>query len=173
MEHAFMHWCSSYYASIPDRSQITKESLTGRTIIDQIPTAFTIPPDEFEEMVEFSTVSRSGCVLQTSEQIRENNARRAFLDANLVLPHVAVVMLWCDQTVWISLWAVKYLQELLDEETAPCKKKRDVTFVQIQNSNHFVRIYMCIYIGLQFSNTNTIYSIIGTSLSRWFASSLQ
>lgn len=166
---AFVRWVSAYYTPMPDVASLTADRLRARVELpDRIPTLLALPPDQFNDIVDLSTVLRSGAVLHTAEEIHQRNARRAFLNAEMVLPDVDVVALWCDQTPWLPLWGIKHLHDILLEKPDTDSKKREVTFLEIQleDNNHFVRLPFARSLDLVLTLPR-LTSIIGTSLNRW------
>ena len=147
---AFARWVSAYYSPVPKGVAIAPESLQARVeLSDLTPTLCALSKSELEDMTEPSAVLRSGAILQTAGEIHQQNVHRAFLQPDLVLPSVDVVALWCDKSVWVCLWAVKFLQELLEQGSAAGKANRQVQFLEVKNANHFVR-YQLLILRLSF-----------------------
>lgn len=138
--NAFLRWCCTYSTPVPDGVPITTQLVQERDILERTPTLLTLSAEDFEDVTEVSSVLRSGAIVFTSREIHEMNARRTFLDADSVLPNVGIVALWCDQGPWLCVWAVKLLQDILEEEPADGKRKRPVSLFKIHDANHFVRL---------------------------------
>lgn len=76
--------------------------------------------------------------MNTDVQIRQRHARCAFSDADVVLPEVEVLALWCDQSAWLTAWGAKVFDDLVQEATESGKRKRRTSFVRVKNANHLV-----------------------------------
>lgn len=163
---AFIRWVSAYFTPLPDGVAISAESLQARVELTvPAPTLLTLPPDEFEDLIELTAIEQSSALLDSASDIRLENTRRTFLDADEVLPHVSVVILWCEQSVSFAMWAAKFLHELLGEEITTGKTKRKASIVKMSNANHFVRhpLDCCALVLL-----NILHSITGNNRNKWF-----
>ena len=89
-------------------------------------------------MLDPNVLAGSALIMGTAPEIRERNARRAFLDADAVLPDVDVVVVWAELSVFLCVWGVKVLHEILDENLGELKRKRPVSILKLENTNHFV-----------------------------------
>lgn len=137
----FIEWCSGYYKPLPDGAPISAESLQGCTLIsEKTPTLLGIPPEEQEASLDRSVLFASGLIMRTDMSIRQRNARRALLDADAALPKVEIVVLWADLSVFLCVWAVKVVREILEDDLGLGKRKRRVSILRLENANHFVSI---------------------------------
>ena len=135
---AFMAWVSGYYTATPDIEHITPDALRN-CVEEHPPTLHTMSSDDFERIAEPYNLPRSCfAILTIPPSVREGHFRRTFLDADAVLPNVKIVALWCDRSVWITLWSARALDELLQEGPVPGQRKRETSLVKIENANHFV-----------------------------------
>ena len=135
---AFTSWASGYYAPISSTSHITPDALCNRTE-EGTPTVHALSSTDFTRIVQSDVVFRSGgLILQTSPEIHARHTRCAFLDADAVLPDVEIVALWCDRSMWMTVWGARALEELLREEPGAGKRKRPTSLVKLENANHFV-----------------------------------
>lgn len=162
---AFLDWVSSYYAPTPSVALITADALRKCTALARTPTMRTLSPEDLERTVDRHVGPRAMRIARTDLQIRRRLARRAFSDADAVLPDVDVVTLWCDQSVWHTVWGAKVCKELIEEPAEPSKKKRRVSLVKVENANHFVGFVrpsklLSMLIILLYSST-------GTNLKGW------
>ena len=135
---AFASWVSSYFTPVACISDITRETLRKRAE-EGTPTVQTLSPEDLARIVEGDVIFRSGgLMLQTRPEIHERHTRCTFLDADLVLPDVEVVALWCDRSPWVTVWAAKVLEELLHQERDRGKRRMPTSLVKLENANHFV-----------------------------------
>ncbi|EKM52061.1 uncharacterized protein PHACADRAFT_128196 [Phanerochaete carnosa HHB-10118-sp] len=133
---AFGTWVSGYSTAVPDVAHITLENMRSRRE-ERLPTLHTMPTDDFERIFEPDNLARSCvAVMQASPSLHERHLRRTFLDADAVLPDVKVVALWCDRSVYATIWSAKVLHELLQEQPAPGQRMRNTSLVKIENANH-------------------------------------
>lgn len=137
--YAFTAWASSYCAPLPDGVPITPETLRAHhEVLPRMPTLRTLPPAEFARMTDLGASTRSLLIMNTDPSIRQAHARRAFCDADAVLPHVDVLALWCDHTVWQTALGAKAFLELASGPADPGKRKRRTAFIRLRGANHFL-----------------------------------
>ncbi|EKM49940.1 uncharacterized protein PHACADRAFT_213720 [Phanerochaete carnosa HHB-10118-sp] len=136
---AFLDWASAYHTAIPDGVAITPEALLKYNIaLPRTPTLRTLAPEDLERTIDRTVATRSVAISGTDARIRQRHARRAFLDADAVLPDVDLLVLWCDQSVWLTIWGVKVFDNLASEEVEPGKRKRRASLLRVRDANHFV-----------------------------------
>lgn len=138
----FAQWVSSYFQALPEGTPVSAEALRVRPVLAELaPTLSKLTPEEFARTWDGDVFYRSNSRLTLGgiDGAYRRNFRRAFLEADAVLPDVGAVVLWCDRSIWACLWGVKVLEELLLEE--PLKgPKRSVRIMKLENANHFVSI---------------------------------
>lgn len=140
---AFAQWVSSYFTPPPAGARVTAETIQACAVLPaRAPTICTLTAEELADTFEPGVIERSGLMLGSSGLLEalQANVRRALLDADAVLPGVDAVALWCDQSVWICVWGTRVLQDVLEEEPAPGKRRRPVSIKKIENANHFVSV---------------------------------
>ncbi|EKM49942.1 uncharacterized protein PHACADRAFT_264395 [Phanerochaete carnosa HHB-10118-sp] len=138
---AFISWVSSYYTSPPDGIPITAESMHEHyTTLQRMPTLRTLSPEDYQRIVELEPSTRSsGSMLTVDMAIHRKHAHGTFFDADAVLPNADLLYLFCEQTMWTSIWSAKVVQDLIGKAADPGKKKRDVSFLRVKDANHFVQ----------------------------------
>lgn len=136
----FARWAASDYSAVPAEAwPITAEIVQQRSVnFDYAPAMHDLPPEEFNRHVEPAIASRPGNILLVPFGIHRLNARRAFMGEDQVLPDVEVLALWCDRSVYISVWGAKVLDELVQEGVREGKHVRSVSISRIPGANHFV-----------------------------------
>lgn len=132
---AFGSWVSGYYTAVGDIAQITPETLRARTE-EQPPTLHTMSTETMERIVEPENLVSCNAILKVPQSVYAANLRRAVLNADVALPNVKFVALWCDRTIWMSLWSAKVLAGLLQEITPPGWRVRETVLVKIDDANH-------------------------------------
>ena len=101
-----------------------------------------LTPDELAETFEPGVIDRSGRILWCMglAGVLKGYMRRALLDADAVLPNVDVVALWCDQSIWLCVWAAQVLTDTLKEEPVAGGRRRHTNIVRLEGANHFVSV---------------------------------
>lgn len=161
---AFAQWISSYFAPPPPGARVTAETICACAVLPaRAPTVCTLTADELADTFEPSVIERSGLILGSSGLLAtlHQNAHRALLDADAVLPGVDGVALWCDQSAWICVWGMRVLQDFLEREPAPGKRKRQISVKRLENANHFVSACS----NITSSSSNESARFIGTTPS--------
>lgn len=136
----FLAWIAAHYAPISNITDITPEGLRER---DANPsnntTLLQLSKEEVRRMTDLDILERSGPLIMASAlEIRQRHARRALMDADAVLPGVDVLTLWCDSSVWVTLWGAKVVNGFMNEQSEPGKQKREMRLANIPDANHLV-----------------------------------
>ncbi|GJE91027.1 hypothetical protein PsYK624_071750 [Phanerochaete sordida] len=139
--NAFVDWCSAHYAPISSVADITPEALRARdTPLPATPSLRKLTDEDLARMTNPGVTGRSALIITTAVEIRQTHLRCAFMDAEPVFPGVNILALWCDSSVWDTLWGARVVDELMKEEPEPGKRKRRTELVGIEDSNHFVHL---------------------------------
>ena len=136
----FLAWIAAHYTPISDIADITPNALRER---DANPAGNTtlrqLSDDEVKRMTDLDILERSGPLIMASPlEIRQRHARRALMNADAVLPGVDVLTLWCDSSVWVTLWGAKVVNGFMNEQAEPGTLKRAMRLVNIPDANHLV-----------------------------------
>ncbi|EKM52062.1 uncharacterized protein PHACADRAFT_212658 [Phanerochaete carnosa HHB-10118-sp] len=133
---AFGNWVTGYFTAVSDLAHITPENLLNRKE-EQLPTLRAMSPDDSERIFEPGNLVRLPVAIShVPQSVYERHFRRTFLDADVVLPGVNIVALWCDRSVYTMVWSAKVLHELLQEQLPPGQRMRNTSLIKLENANH-------------------------------------
>ncbi|EKM50239.1 uncharacterized protein PHACADRAFT_213982 [Phanerochaete carnosa HHB-10118-sp] len=136
MPAAFGSWVSGYYTAVPDVAHITPEVLHARRE-ERPPTLHAMAAEDSERIFEPDNLFRAcATAMQVPLSVHRHQFHRTLFDTDPVFPDVKVVALWCDRAPWPTVWSAKVLHELLQEQTAPGQRRRDMSLVKIEGANH-------------------------------------
>ncbi|KIP10561.1 hypothetical protein PHLGIDRAFT_495392 [Phlebiopsis gigantea 11061_1 CR5-6] len=141
---AFAQWVSSHFAPPPPAAappRLTADALHACAVLPaQPPTLCALAPDELAATFEPGVIDRSGRILWCAglPAVLRRCVRRTLLDGGAVLPDVNVVVLWCDQSIWMCVWAAQVLVDTLQEAPVDGGRKRWTDIVRVENANHFI-----------------------------------
>ena len=141
-----MHWAASYYEPMSDIEAINLTSLQSRTeVVEGSGVKSSLNGMSAEDLVDTTDTTvwmRSGQHLRNiPREIYWHNTQRALFETGEVLPNVDVLVLWCDMTPSIVLWAIRNIHDrMLDAQNQQKGKgMREIKIVKLERANHFVR----------------------------------
>ncbi|KAJ3553767.1 hypothetical protein NM688_g3442 [Phlebia brevispora] len=144
--HHFMTWVSTYYEPVDDISSMDLSVLAKRRAMHDISNAHETKPlidrmsvEDIEDTTDPAAFYRSGMHFRNiPREIYWSNVQRALFDTKGSFAHVDTLVLWCDMSPTISLWAAKSLHERLVSAQGEDKKARKVKLLKLEHANHFV-----------------------------------
>ncbi len=87
----------------------------------------------------FNTL-REGALLLRASGVQDPDRRASDSDSSLeaAWPNIEVRYVWCDQSVWEVIWGVMSMKCELEEAKKAGKDIRNVKYLRLEGSNHFV-----------------------------------
>ena len=146
----FADWVSGYYKHPGAVDDLERRSPQN----DPPPTISTMTPEELASALypspgdpatggSDSVLILAGISSGVWSVIRERALRRPLSEGNVTAisrswGDVELCYLWCDATIWETVWGAHCMKREVREAREAERKLRKVTFVQIKDANHFV-----------------------------------
>lgn len=141
----FILHVATNFEPVTDLRALTADVLAARKDMTKVtsdpryvPTTSRMTPEELEGMTTPSILPRILPYLLLPQPIHQENIKRAMFDTKGQWPNVKALVLWADMTCSYSPWGAKHFLSLLDQPVAPGESRREISFVKLADSGHFV-----------------------------------
>lgn len=123
---------------------------TGLADTKFTPTYDRLSNEQAAAMIEFSVLGRSGRLVSTTDPTVLSDIAESAMCGTAAsgdaLKTVGIMVLWCDMTHSLGLFAVKHLENMLAAAVSQGKCIRKTEFVKVEEANHMVSFEISKYL---------------------------
>lgn len=140
----FLPWVSTYFTTVSSLSEVSPGLLAARAAVSEdvaTPTVKRMTQSELASITHFNALTSNLALRQIDRSVYAANLRLALVDTGGAFPGVKVLVLWADMSIGDCVWAAKGIAGLVAADFGEEKSdvRREVQFVKLEESNHFVR----------------------------------